>query len=189
MTWCLVVPSVPSSCITWSHGVWPCCCVWRVWPCSTTHPSPGMSTALHWLCLWHQVCVVMNHIENVGLWSCDNIYCTADCQDTWRSEHCLRIFDVRPVLCAFQYLCCTLTVNSPIVVKGIVRDFGNEALYLLPQSQINLRFLCTVSASRMKEVRCNYMNIVSTSSSDSEKFGFIAKILNYTFKWLRIVVC
>ncbi len=33
--------SARSSCITWSRGVWRCCCVWREWPCCTTPPYPG----------------------------------------------------------------------------------------------------------------------------------------------------
>ena len=49
--------------------------------------------------------------------------------------------------------------------KEILQDFGNEALYLLPQSQMNswILFVCLAYS-----------------------FGFIAKIPKYPFKFLII---
>lgn len=66
-------PSAPLSSTTWLRGVWPCCCVLKEWPCSTTHPSQSKTLGCPFrLLLWHcsdDFCPRCPATVDVWLWS------------------------------------------------------------------------------------------------------------------------
>ena len=59
--------------------------------------------------------------------------------------------------------------RQTVIIKGILRDFGNDALYLLPQSQLNLwiPFLCLCVSFRHPSYWMQRHKHGSISSSDS----------------------